>query len=76
MSAFDSETNPFDRQQGGDLQHSEKERGSIEAGKLADIVVIDRDYLACAEDEIRSDACPRSVSACGGEPQDHFFTSL
>lgn len=35
------------------LQHSEKDRGSIETGKLADLVVIDRDYLTCAEDEIR-----------------------
>lgn len=35
------------------LQHGEKERGSIETGKLADLVVIDRDYLTCAEDEIR-----------------------
>jgi predicted amidohydrolase YtcJ len=35
------------------LQHSEKERGSIEVGKLGDLVVIDRDYLTCAEDDIR-----------------------
>jgi predicted amidohydrolase YtcJ len=35
------------------LQFSEKERGSIEKGKLADLVVIDRDFLKCAEDEIR-----------------------
>lgn len=35
------------------LQFSEKERGSIEAGKLADLVVIDRDFLTCPEDEIR-----------------------
>jgi hypothetical protein len=34
------------------LQFSEKTKGSIEAGKLADLVVIDRDYLRCAEDEI------------------------
>lgn len=36
------------------LQHAEKERGSIEPGKLGDFVVIDRDYLTCAEDDIRS----------------------
>ncbi|MDX2152364.1 MAG: amidohydrolase [Bryobacteraceae bacterium] len=36
------------------LQFSEKERGSIEPGKLADLVVIDRDFLACPEDEIKS----------------------
>lgn len=35
------------------MQHSEDERGSIEAGKLADMIVIDRDYLTCPEDEIR-----------------------
>lgn len=35
------------------LQFSEKTKGSIEAGKLADLVVIDRDYLNCPEDEIR-----------------------
>jgi hypothetical protein len=35
------------------MQFSEKTKGSIEAGKLADIVVIDRDYLTCPEDEIK-----------------------
>jgi len=35
------------------LQFAEKERGSIERGKLADLVVIDRDYLACPEPEIK-----------------------
>ncbi|MGH9672049.1 MAG: amidohydrolase, partial [Bryobacteraceae bacterium] len=35
------------------MQFAEKSRGSIETGKLADLVVIDRDYLACPEDEIR-----------------------
>ncbi len=32
----------------------EKERGSIEKGKLADLVVIDRDYMTIPLDEIRS----------------------
>jgi hypothetical protein len=32
---------------------AEGSRGSIEIGKLADLVVIDRDYLACPADEIR-----------------------
>jgi len=35
------------------LQFAEKIRGSIEPGKLADMVVIDRDYLTCPEDQIR-----------------------
>jgi predicted amidohydrolase YtcJ len=36
------------------LQFAEDQRGSIETGKLADLVVIDRDYLTCPEDQIRS----------------------
>jgi predicted amidohydrolase YtcJ len=32
---------------------AERSRGSIEAGKLADLVVVDRDYLKCPEEEIR-----------------------
>lgn len=36
------------------LQFSEKERGSLEPGKLADLVVIDRDFLDCPEEEIRA----------------------
>jgi predicted amidohydrolase YtcJ len=35
------------------MQFTEKEKGSIEPGKLADLVAIDRDYLTCAEDEIK-----------------------
>lgn len=35
------------------LQFSDELRGSIETGKLADLVVIDRDILTCPEDEIR-----------------------
>jgi predicted amidohydrolase YtcJ len=35
------------------LQFAEDKRGSIEPGKLADLVVIDRDFLTCPEDEIR-----------------------
>ncbi len=31
----------------------EDELGSIEVGKYADIVVLDRNYMTCPEDEIR-----------------------
>ncbi len=34
-------------------QFAEAMRGSLEPGKLADLVVIDRDYLNCPESEIR-----------------------
>jgi predicted amidohydrolase YtcJ len=35
------------------LHHEEKEKGSLEVGKLADLIVIDRDYLTCPVDEVR-----------------------
>jgi len=35
------------------LQFADHERGSIEPGKLADLVVIDRDYLTCPEAQIK-----------------------
>lgn len=35
------------------LQFADADRGSIEKGKLADLVVIDRDFLSIPEDEIR-----------------------
>jgi predicted amidohydrolase YtcJ len=38
---------------GAILNHAEKERGSIESGKLADLVVIDRDFLTCPEEQIK-----------------------
>ena len=34
-------------------QFAEASKGSIERGKLADLIVIDRDYLNCPEDQIR-----------------------
>jgi predicted amidohydrolase YtcJ len=36
------------------LNLDDSKKGSLEAGKYADFVVIDRDYLTCPEDEIRS----------------------
>lgn len=36
------------------MQFNEKNRGSLERGKLADMVVIDRDYLTCPEDQIKA----------------------
>ncbi len=35
------------------LYHADGNRGSLEPGKLADLVVIDRDYLACPEEQIK-----------------------
>ncbi len=35
------------------LSFEEKEKGSIEAGKLADLIIIDRDLLGCPIDEVR-----------------------
>ena len=35
------------------LQFADDVKGSIEAGKLADVIVIDRDYLTCAESQIK-----------------------
>jgi predicted amidohydrolase YtcJ len=31
----------------------ENELGSLEVGKLADLAVLDRDYLSCPEEQIR-----------------------
>ena len=39
------------------LMFLEDQIGSLEAGKQADFIVLDRDLLTCPEDEIR-DACP------------------
>jgi predicted amidohydrolase YtcJ len=36
------------------MQFAEKERGSLEIGKYADLVAVDRDILTCPEDEIRA----------------------
>ncbi len=37
-----------------EMQHAEHERGSIEVGKLADLVVIDEDFLAMPAEKIRN----------------------
>jgi len=34
------------------LHHEEKEKGSLEVGKLGDAIIIDRDYLTCPEEDI------------------------
>jgi predicted amidohydrolase YtcJ len=34
------------------LHNEEKEKGSLEIGKLGDVIVIDRDYLTCPEEDI------------------------
>jgi predicted amidohydrolase YtcJ len=36
------------------LTFEEKEKGSLEKGKLADLIVLDRDILACPLDQVRS----------------------
>jgi predicted amidohydrolase YtcJ len=35
------------------LHHEEKEKGSLEVGKLGDLILIDRDVLTCPPDDIR-----------------------
>ena len=35
------------------LTFEEKEKGSLEKGKLADLIVLDRDILTCPEDDVR-----------------------
>src|SRR5262249_10658656 len=34
------------------LHHEEKAKGTLEAGKLADLIIIDRDYLSCPVEDI------------------------
>lgn len=33
-------------------QHTERQKGSLEAGKLADFIVVDRDVMACPDDDL------------------------
>ena len=46
-------------------QFEEDLKGSLEPGKLADFVVIDRDYMTCPEEEIKDIQALMTVS--GGE---------
>jgi predicted amidohydrolase YtcJ len=39
---------------GAFMEFTERQKGAIEVGKLADMVAIDRDYLTCPEDQIKS----------------------
>ncbi len=43
------------------LMFAEKEKGSIEPGKLADLAVISKDYANCPEDEIKDIEALRTV---------------
>jgi predicted amidohydrolase YtcJ len=36
------------------LHHEEKDKGSLQTGKLGDVIIIDRDYLTCPADDIRA----------------------
>lgn len=38
---------------GAHITFTEKQKGSLEVGKLADLIVLDRDILECGEDEIK-----------------------
>ena len=35
------------------LHHEENEKGSLEVGKLADLIIVDRDVLDCTEEDLR-----------------------
>lgn len=48
------------------LTSQEKIKGSLEPGKVADMVVIDRDYLSCPENQIK-DIQPLAVYIAGKE---------
>jgi predicted amidohydrolase YtcJ len=43
------------------LMFAEKKKGSIEPGKLADLVVLSKDYAKCPEDEIKDIEALRTI---------------
>lgn len=43
------------------LGHEEKWKGSLEPGKVADMILIDRDYLTCPVDEVRDIKVLRTI---------------
>ena len=45
------------------LHHEEKEKGSLEVGKLGDLIVVDRDIMTCPVDELRSVKVLKTVVA-------------
>ena len=46
---------------GAYLMFAEKETGSIEPGKLADMAVISKNYMQCPEDEIKTIEALRTI---------------
>ena len=43
------------------LNHEEKTKGSVEVGKLADLIVLDRDVMTCPIDEVRGTRVLRTI---------------
>ena len=43
------------------LHHEEKTKGTIEVGKLADLIVLDRDVMTCPVDEVRGTKVLRTI---------------
>jgi predicted amidohydrolase YtcJ len=43
------------------LHHEEKTKGTVEVGKLADLIVLDRDVMTCPVDEVRGTKVLRTI---------------